>query len=146
MFYPQLLLNVLHKQNGVYKTYLGLNNLTLDVCQFFSHVRANGFMMDILFSNIKQHSNFENGCPFKVIRCTIQRFPTCLSISSCCSFQRPHYFIKEYKVIDKNFPPNIRIGEYRLLFNYYSKQGKQNIFLNSLTADVMIRLKSYKPI
>lgn len=136
-------MNVWFKQNGVYKTYLGIHNFTLDICQYLSG-GVNSMMTEIFFGNMKHYTNLISGCPLKVtlIQCTILEEFVYLN---SCSFQLAHYYVKEFKVDDKNFPPNLRTGDYRILLVYYSKEEKRNVNLYTVRIDIFIRTKSYRP-
>lgn len=65
--FNQLKLSVWRKENGVFKIFMGINNLTIDICAYLNSGGVAGMMFDILFKNIKQHSNlFDYRCPIRV--------------------------------------------------------------------------------
>lgn len=55
-----------------YKPFMGLSNVTTDVCKYLDS--GNSMIVEMFVDELKQHSNLIHACPFKVITNKIHFF------------------------------------------------------------------------
>lgn len=61
----QAKLTIAKREGETYRTYMGMNNITLDICRTFDGSLQSIFM-DFFLNDFKRYSNFYHPCPFKV--------------------------------------------------------------------------------
>lgn len=52
-----------------YRIFLGLNNVTVDLCGYLKGAQQSG-LMDIIVKDIKKYGNVFHACPFSVYHCS----------------------------------------------------------------------------
>lgn len=65
LLFSQVKLSMFRKQASTYKTFMGMNNLTIDLCKYLGGGISTA-VIDILFPNARTHSNVFHPCPFSV--------------------------------------------------------------------------------
>lgn len=63
--FSQMKLSVGRKVGKSYKTFMGLNNLTIDACKHLEG-KATSVFLDMITNDFKKYSNMYHPCPFKV--------------------------------------------------------------------------------
>lgn len=58
-----------------YKTFLGLSNVTIDVCKVFSG-KAQSIFLEMILGDLKKSTNMMHPCPFKVSSTKLIRHST----------------------------------------------------------------------
>lgn len=58
--------SLLTKKKNHMSVFGGLQNVTIDLCQYFGNGGLTSMIMDIFFADLKAHSNLFHPCPFEV--------------------------------------------------------------------------------
>lgn len=132
---------ILYKQNGVFKPFMGLNNFTLNFCDYLASGGVKAMMMDIMFKNMKKHTNLFNGCPFKVNFKVFKLVRQCELMNVSYGSLQGHYYVKSFQIDDADFPHVFRAGEYRFILLYYLKE--KDTFLFRLELAMRLKAKSF---
>lgn len=113
-----------------FKPFLGLSNVTADLCQYLDH--GNSMLVDMFIDEIKKTSNLFHSCPFTVCFIIIStcRGPVSPSATELhshfgCklkSFQG-HCFVKDFSPNTRRWPSIMPNGEYYMWFLFFTKKS-----------------------
>lgn len=131
----QIRISLLHKKNNEpkYRAFLGLRNVTIDLCRYLRGTSQSA-LMDSIIKNVKQFGNVFHPCPFKVSANTIGTFIENDSKSAVegninwvmlcfiLLFQG-HLYVKEYVVDDSALPRLMPMGNYELIISIMSNRN-----------------------
>lgn len=117
-----------------FKPFLGLSNVTVDLCQYLDH--GNSMLVDMFIDQIKKTSNLFHSCPFKVCFIVIG---TCHVASACAremnvllvneNHFQGHCYVKDFSPSTKRWPSIIPSGEYYMWFLFYTKKSNADRIL-----------------
>lgn len=137
-------MSIYRKQTSTYKTFMGMKNLTIDLCKYLGGSGISSAVIDILFPKIKEHSNAFHPCPFSVgVCCNRIKKILIITMFFFLLFYQGNLYAKNLTMDDDDYPPIFSTGSYLIQFMAFTKDNRSETSLFKANLSLRLIPKSF---